>query len=441
MTGSAGLDGRIMNYEEARVYLDSISKYGSVLGLDNMKELLGRLGDPQNDLKFIHISGTNGKGSVLAYLSTVLSASGYRTGRYLSPTLFSYRERIQVDGERIEKEALARMMTRIRDAAEAMAKEGKGQPTVFEQETALSFLYFREKECDLVVLETGLGGTLDATNVITTGILEVIAPIGMDHIGVLGNTLEEIAENKAGIIKPHTCVVSAVQEPAAAAVITRVCREQRCSVTFVEAEALKNVCYGYEKQIFSYKEWKNIEISLAGSYQVENAALALDAVEALCDLGYGLPEATVRTGFLETQWRGRFTVLGKDPVFILDGAHNPPAAKVLRESLELYFAGRNLYYIFGVFSDKDYRKVIEITAPLAKHIVTVQTPGNSRALPAEELLKEVKKVQPDAQMADSISEAVEKCLGLAEKEDVIVAFGSLSYLGEVDKAYHAAKEK
>ena len=194
--------GADMNYEEARVYLDETSKYGSVLGLENMKALLNRLDNPQESLKFIHISGTNGKGTVLAYLSTILHKAGYRTGRYISPTLFSYRERIQVNEEIIEKEALARHVTAIADAVADMKEKKAGIPTAFEIETALAFLYFKEKNCDIVVLETGLGGALDATNIIQTTQLEVITPISMDHTDILGKTLKEIAVQKAGIIKP-----------------------------------------------------------------------------------------------------------------------------------------------------------------------------------------------------------------------------------------------
>lgn len=422
-----------MNYREARVYLDEVSKYGSVLGLDNIRELLGRLGNPQDDLKFIHISGTNGKGSELSYLSTILSGAGYRTGRYISPTLYAYRERIQVDGNMIEKESLAAHVSRIKEAVDAMEKEGLGNPTAFEVETALSFLYFKEKKCDIVVLETGLGGKLDATNIVKTTVLEVISSIGMDHMIYLGDTLEEIAENKAGIIKPHTVVVSAKQEPEAEAVIAKVCREKGASLQIVEPGQLFDVRYGYEKQFFSYRGWKDVEITLAGTYQVDNGALALEAAEALRRLGYQLSEEQVRKGMREASWRGRFSVIHKDPVVVIDGAHNPAAAKVLRESLKAYFAGKNLYFIFGVFADKDYESVIEITAPLAKNIITVQTPDNPRALPAEELKAAVEKVNPCVEAAGSIREAVEKSMRLAGKEGVIVAFGSLSFLGEVDR--------
>lgn len=423
-----------MNYAEARVYLDEVSKYGSVLGLENMRELLGRLGNPHDDLKFIHISGTNGKGSVLAYLSTILSGGGYRTGRYISPTLFSYRERIQVDEQKIEKESLAHHVTAIAKVIEEMKAENAGNPTAFEVETALAFLYFKEKDCDIVVLETGLGGALDATNIIKTTVMEVIAPISMDHMEFLGDTLEKIAMQKAGIIKPHTAVVSASQEPDAKKVLDHVCKENQCSMYMVDPAQITDVLYDVEEQQFSYKNWKNVKITLAGSYQILNAALALEGVEELRRLGYHLSEEQVRQGLYRAVWRGRFTLLSKNPAVIIDGAHNPGAAKELKHSLDLYFKGKDLYYIFGVFQDKDYQEVIRLTAPLAKHIITVQTPGNPRALPANELKEAVQAVNPSVEAAQSIQEAVKKSLQLAKNEDAIIIFGSLSFLGEAERA-------
>ena len=423
-----------MNYAEARVYLDEVSKYGSVLGLENMRELLGRLGNPQDDLKFIHISGTNGKGSVLSYLSTILSGGGYRTGRYISPTLFSYRERIQVDEQKIEKESLAHHVTAIAKVIEEMKAENAGNPTAFEVETTLAFLYFKEKDCDIVVLETGLGGALDATNIIKTTVMEVIAPISMDHMEFLGDTLEKIAMQKAGIIKPHTAVVSASQEPDAKKVLDHVCKENQCSMYMVDPAQITDVLYDVEEQQFSYKNWKNVKITLAGSYQILNAALALEGVEELRRLGYHLSEEQVRQGLYRAVWRGRFTLLSKNPAVIIDGAHNPGAAKELKHSLDLYFKGKDLYYIFGVFQDKDYQEVIRLTAPLAKHIITVQTPGNPRALPANELKEAVQAVNPSVEAAQSIQEAVKMSLQLAKNEDAIIIFGSLSFLGEAERA-------
>lgn len=423
-----------MNYAEARVYLDETSKYGSVLGLENMKALLDRLDNPQKSLKFIHISGTNGKGSVLAYLSTILYKAGYRTGRYISPTLFSYRERIQVNEEVIEKESLAKHVTSIAQAVENMKENDAGTPTAFEIETALAFLYFKEKKCDIVVLETGLGGALDATNIIQTTQLEVIAPISMDHTDVLGKTLREIALQKAGIIKPHTTVVTAVQQTEAREVLQQVCVEKGSRFCEVDTAEIRNVHYGYIQQSFSYKDWENIKISLAGEFQIQNAALALESINQLRREGFTLPDEAVYEGMQQAKWNGRFTIMSQEPVIILDGAHNPQAAEALKKSLESYFKDRNIYYIFGVFKDKDYKKIIEITAPLAEHIITIETPDNPRALPADILKNEVEKVNASVETGGSIEAAIKKNLSYMGADDVLVIFGSLSFLGTAAKA-------
>ncbi|MCI5904734.1 MAG: bifunctional folylpolyglutamate synthase/dihydrofolate synthase [Oscillospiraceae bacterium] len=423
-----------MDYIQARDYLNKLSAKGSVLGLERMRALLELLGNPQDTLKFIHISGTNGKGSVLAYLSTILTGAGYKTGRYISPTLFSYRERIQIDEKEIERESLAIHVTAIAEAIEKMQAKGEVTPTLFEVETAMAFLYFKEKQCDIVVLETGLGGAQDATNVISTTILEIITSISMDHTAILGDTLEKIAAQKAGIIKPDTIVVSAVQQPAAERVITETCRKKNCICHMVDRSCISEIRYGYERQSFSYRSWNNVVISLAGSYQIQNAALALEAVEALKKAGFSLSDRQIYEGLLNTRWKGRFTVIQKNPIVVLDGAHNPAAAEELRRSLELYFKGKKLYYIFGMFQDKDYQKVIELTAPLAEHITTVETRDNPRAIPAKELAEIVATVNPSVESADTIQQAVSKTMALAEDEDAVIIFGSLSFLGEAEKS-------
>lgn len=428
-----------MNYEEAREYLDQVSKGGSILGLDNMRELLKRLENPQDSLKFVHISGTNGKGSVLAYVSTVFKEAGYRTGRYISPTLFSYREKIQVNESFIGREDLARLTEEVKKAAEEMQNSGKGFPTIFEIETALAFLYFAEQKCDIVILETGLGGALDATNVITTSVMEVITSISMDHMEFLGDTLGKIALQKAGIIKPHTSVVSAVQDMEAMEVIRDVCRKKECVFDTVDQEQIKDISYGYEGQSFSYKDWKNIKISLMGSYQIKNAALALEAIEALRKLGYELNDKAVYQGMKTAVWKGRFTVISKEPFIIMDGAHNQAAAEELVRSLKLYYPGKKFYYIFGMFRDKDYHQVIRLTAPLAEHIVTVETPENPRALPAEELKKAVAEVNPSVEAAGNLRMAVNQVMEQIDKDAVIVIFGSLSFLGEAEMAVNRYK--
>ena len=423
-----------MNFTEAETYLHTISKTGSVFGLATIRELLQRLGDPQNTLKFIQIAGTNGKGSVLACLSTVLTQAGYCTGRYFSPHMASYRETIQVNGEPMEKASMARHLTEIQKAARQMEEEGMAAPTYFESLTALAFLYFREKDCDVVVLEAGLGGRLDATNVVTTTILELIVSIGMDHMDVLGNTIEEITAEKAGIIKPNTIVVSAPQKPAAREVLEAICRERGCTFRCVEDTQIKEVRFEGGMQQFSYKSWKNVAISLAGTYQVNNASLALEGVEALRKLGFSLSDRQVYEGMARAAWWGRFTQIAKEPTVIVDGAHNEDGARALRDSLERYYKGRRLYYIFGVFQDKAYQKIIQLTAPLAEYIITVQTPNNPRALPARTLKEAVAAVNPNVEAAGSIPDAVRKLNQMAKKDDVIIIFGSLSFLKEAERA-------
>lgn len=419
-----------MNYRQARDYVEEANKLGSVLGLENMYNLLKGLGNPEKKLKFIHIAGTNGKGSTLAYISTILKCSGYKVGRYISPTIYKYRERIQVDGEYIEKEYFAELMTKIKNVIDHMLLEGKKHPTAFEIETTLAFLYFLEKKCDIIVLETGLGGTLDATNVIETTICSVITTISMDHMQFLGDTLAQIATQKAGIIKPGTFVVSAVQEDEAKKVIQDTSKEKNCDLHFVDPSEISDIEYGYEVQSFLYKGEK-YEITLAGSFQIKNAALALKAMESLIQHGWNITKQAIHEGLKITKWVGRFTLIHKKPVFIVDGAHNEDAANQLRESIQLYFNNKRLIFIMGIFADKNYKKIVELTVPLASTVITVETPNNPRALPADKLAAEVSQYNVEVMAAKTLEEAVNKSFSLANDDDIIIAFGSLSYLGEL----------
>ena len=424
--------GSKMNYEEARVYLDEIAGYGSVLGLSNMRELAERLGNPQDQLKFVHIAGTNGKGSVLAYVSSVLTEAGYRVGRYISPVVSSYEEKIQVDGIPIDKADLAELVTQIARAVDAQRREKAGTPTVFEVETVLAFLYFKKKNCDVVVLETGLGGSDDATNIIENAEVCVITPVSMDHKSVLGNTLTEIAEKKAGIIKPGAKVVTAPQDGPVMNVIREKCLREGCHLTAVDTDSIERIYAGLDGQKFGYGGEK-YEIPLAGTYQVENACTALEVLGALRDRGYKISNEAIHRGFVNTKWPYRFTVINRKPTVILDGAHNPAGAKALAESVKQYLAGKKVRYVFGVFADKDYEKIIELTAPFAEEIVCVETPGNPRALPAEKLADAVKKVNPRAKAADSIGSAVRRVMEASEDDDAVVIFGSLSFLKEAER--------
>ena len=350
-----------MKEQEALDYIESLSGLGIVPGLDSIQELCGRLGNPQDDLKFVHVAGTNGKGSVSAYIATVLKCGGYRVGRYISPTIFQYRERIQVGNRCITKEALGRLMEQVKQVCDEMVEEGLSQPTPFEIETALGFLYFREKKCDIVVLETGMGGLLDATNIIQNTVLAVLTSVSMDHMKFLGKTLAEIATHKAGILKAGCRVVSIRQSREAMEVIEKRAAQLGCPLTVAEPSKASGVKYGLEKQRFTYGGFSGLEISLAGKYQIENACLALEALRVLGECGFSVNERRLRQGFLETKWPGRFTVIGKKPYFIVDGAHNEDAAKRLAESVEFYFTNKRIIYIMGVLKDKEYEKIIALT--------------------------------------------------------------------------------
>lgn len=420
-----------MNERQVMEYMEQVSAYGIVPGLDSIRELCRELGDPQKELRFVHIAGTNGKGSVSAFLAEILKCAGYRVGRYLSPTLFQYRERIQVNGSCITKAALGRGVERIKGICDGMVARGLSHPTPFEIETALGFLYFREKACDVVVLETGMGGLLDATNIVENTLAAVLTSVSMDHMQFLGDTPEKIAFQKAGIIKRGCRVVSAVQRKEVMEVIRAGAEAMGCPLQAVKPEMLSHVRYGLEKQSFDYGGLKKLELSLAGKYQIENAALAVETVEALGEQGLSVSEEALRLGLSRTQWPGRFTLIGKKPYFIVDGAHNEDAAVRLAESLEFYFTNKRVIYIMGVLKDKEYEKIIASTHALADQIITVTPPGNSRALPAYELARAVAEVHCDVTAADSLEEAVEMSRLLAGKEDVIVAFGSLSFLGRL----------
>ena len=423
-----------MTYEEAKTYLADCNQYSGEFSVEPIRNLLSLLGNPQDQLTFVHIAGTNGKGSVLAYVSTVLKESGYKVGRYISPTIFSYRERIQVNESYISREDLIRLTEKVKAAGDQLLAEGRQHPTMFEMETAIAFLYFAEQNCDLVVLEVGMGGRLDATNVIRNTKVAVLASISMDHMGFLGNTLAEIAACKAGIIKPDTTVVSMRQQPEAMEVIRQVCQRQKADLRIADAANATDIVYGCEEQYFSYGGYDSLEIHLAGSYQIANAVLAVEAVKALIDLGYAISEEAMRSGLQKASWKGRFTVLQREPYFIIDGAHNRDGARVLADSVRQYFPKKRLHYIMGVFKDKEYETIIDQMSAFDADVITVETPGNPRALPAEELAEAWKKKKTDVTFEKKIENAVRKSLEKAKKDDVILAFGSLSFLGEIVKA-------
>ena len=417
-----------MLYEEARVYLDSVSKYGSVLGLDSIKNLLEELGNPQKELTFIHIAGTNGKGSILAYLSTILTEAGYRTGRYISPTVIGYLERFQIDGAFMEEEELARLTCHVKAAAERLVEKGKPSPTVFEIETAIAFLYFKESG-------------MDATNVIGNPKLCVFASVSMDHIGVLGNTLEEIARDKAGIIKEGAEVVTGRQAACVKSVLEETSSVKGCRITEADLEKLEVVRRALETQAFTYGEFEEMEIRLAGQHQIENAVTVLEAVRALRRQGVDISDTAVRAGLRKTRWPGRMMVLEKHPLVIADGAHNEDAVRRLAENLDIYLKGKKVTAVLGVFKDKEYEKMIGIMTPYLDYVYAIDLPNRDRTLAKEELCEVLAKYGIGAEPAVHIEQALVQAKKRAGKDGVVLAFGSLSYLGEVIRLEENAERK
>lgn len=432
-----------MTFEEAYGFLKASEQYGSVLGLESMRILLDRLDNPQNCLKFVHVAGTNGKGSTAAYLANILAAAGFRVGRYISPSVFSYFEKIQISWtdntvkdntavhtDYIKEAEVTEYIERISKACSAMMEVGLPHPTVFEIETAMAMLHFVNSRCDMVVLEVGLGGRLDATNVITTTVCSVITSISMDHMHILGNTLEEIAAEKAGIIKPGIPVISYEQDEKAEEVIKETCKNNNSVLTIADFNKILVKEQNITGTVFSYEKLENVTIKLLGKNQVKNAVVAVLTITALQALGYSISERDIRNGLLSTRWSGRFEVVKDKPLFIIDGAHNEAAAISLAENIKIYFPHRRLLFIMGVLADKDYVAVLKHTAPYADRIYTI-TPGNVRGLSSKVLAKAAEKYCRQVIDAGTVSGAVSQAYQAAGEEDVIIAFGSLSYLEEV----------
>jgi dihydrofolate synthase / folylpolyglutamate synthase len=445
-----------MEFNEAMKYMDEISKFGSILGLESTKELLSRLGNPQDNLQFVHIAGTNGKGSTAAYIANIMAMSGYKIGRYISPTIREYCERIQITSKSktsdnvetiyIAKEAVARHITRIADACDAMVLDGFSHPTPFEIETAMCFLEFLEQGCDLVVLEVGMGGRLDATNVIKNTRVAVLTSISMDHMQFLGDTLAKIAFEKAGIVKEGCKVVSYKQQPEAMEVIQSVCLEKGAELVVTDFDDIQNIGYGIEKTIFDFsidesitknhEVLEKLNIQLLGKMQVKNAAVAINTVYMLKRLGYTVTKESVYTGLALTRWNGRFEKVYDNPTIILDGAHNEDAAYALKESIDLYFPDQECIYVMGVLADKEYDKVLAITTKKAKSIYTI-TPNNARGLGAQSLAKCALNYCDHVKATSSVNEALqlaieESNMGKKENKDIpIIVFGSLSFQNEV----------
>lgn len=423
-----------MNYEEALSYIHGTYKFGIKLGLHNIGALLELMDNPQDKLKYVHVAGTNGKGSTVAFISSILAASGYRAGVYTSPYIQRFTERIRVNDTEISEEDLARITGFVKSKVDIMIARGENHPTEFEVVTAIAFQYYYEKKCDVVVLEVGLGGRYDSTNVIKTPDLAVITTISYDHTDRLGNTLAEIAFEKAGIIKPGGAILSYTQDEAVTGVLSTVCTEKGASLHFVDFSGISLEKFHIGGQVFNYNGYKELEISLLGEHQLRNATVAVKAAEILVDKGYAINPESIRQGLKNARWPGRLEVLSTNPVFLIDGAHNIEGAWVLRTALDKYFTGRPVTFIMGVFRDKDYNSMIKAVIRDCRRVITV-SPESERALPAGELAGAISPYCKNVYISDTIEEAVRTSLETAVQDEVICAFGSLSYIGEIRKAF------
>ena len=450
-----------MNYSEAREYLKNVNKLGSILGLNTIKELLKRLGNPQNELKVVHIAGTNGKGSIMTFVQNILMESGYKVGRYCSPAVFNEREIIRINDEYISEEQSADLLTRIKEKCDSMYSEGLPHPTSFEIETAEALMFFKEQNCDIALIECGMGGETDATNVFEKVLCSVIATISLDHTQFLGSTIEEITKVKSGIIKENCPVVMSKQIVEAESVIKKVCKQNNSKLIIPTEQDSENVEIDGLTTKVTYKASNNKEYILnlqaLGTYQIKNAKTAVEVALVLdkaltektniCDEsdknnGTGMKnninnsgntiEKNIKKGIEKTVWPGRMEVISKEPLIIIDGAHNPGAVLELRKTLDLYFTNKRITFIRGVLSDKDFSKEAEIIADRAERIITI-TPNNSRGLDGHKLAETLVKYNHNVQVADSLKQAAEESIDTIKENraDMILAFGSLSYLGEL----------
>lgn len=417
-----------MTYEFALDYMEEVQKKGSILGLDAILELLKRLHNPQNQLKVIHVAGTNGKGSICSFLEQLYKSEGQCVGRYISPTIHCYLERFQIDGRYMKESEFVTIFETVYPVLEQMQVEGCLLPTAFEIETVIAFLFFLKKNVDIVILETGMGGREDATNVVCHPLCTVFASIGMDHMQFLGNTLEEIAYAKAGIIKKDTPVVTYPN----AECVQQVLQDEFEKVNDVDIKNLhKMFCAVKEEEIAIEEETltgsrfrylgQTYEISLGGRYQIYNAVTAIQT-KLLLD-GHVNKEA-----LKDVKWEGRFEIIGTNPLFIRDGAHNIDGVRALKESLEKHFTNRDLIFIIGVLRDKEYEKMMKELCPLASRVFTI-TPPVERGLQADILADAVRPYCKEVQAMPSLSMAMEQALEY--KQSVVVAWGSLSYLGQI----------
>lgn len=418
-----------MDFLEAQNYLEKVrSQKGIVLGLDTMRHLMAKLNNPQDKVKFIQVAGTNGKGSTAAYLTSILSEAGIKVGRYTSPAVFSSTEQYFACGSCISESEYAKGVTAVAEAAASLDGE---TPTAFEQETALAFWYFAQKGCELAILEAGLGGDMDATNIVTTTVCSIITSISMDHCRILGNKISEIAAHKAGIIKPGAPVICIEQKEDAMEPIRAAAKAADTPLYEVHRDEVRQIFSDKRESIVFFREFENLHLKMLGSCQPENAALAVQAASVL-SRSYPIEKKHIYDGIEKTRWGGRFELHSGSPDIILDGAHNPDGIRRLRESVNQMFGAVPICYVCGVLADKDYEKEIEILFGRASNVFTV-TPPSPRAMKSTDLKVAIKKRFPQLKVTSFDSEdGIEKAMEAAvSQNNPVVVCGTLTILARV----------
>lgn len=414
-----------MTIDEALSYIHSVSWKGSIPGLERTQELLERLGQPQNSLKFVHIAGTNGKGSTASMLASIFRTAGYRTGLYTSPYILCFNERMQVNGEMISDEELAEITEYVRPHAEAMADH----PTEFELVTAIAMVYFAKQKCDIVILEVGMGGELDSTNIIEQPEAAVLCNIGLDHFQFLGDDLAQIAQTKAGIIKGGDVIAYRTEVEH---VFAEKCRQTGATLYLADFDSIVPQSSDFSGQTFDHGERKNLFLPLLGEHQRKNAAVVLQTVDVLRKKGWSLSEEAVFEGLRNVRWPGRFELLSRKPIFFVDGGHNEQCMCALVKNLCDYLPDRKITALTGVMADKAVGAMFALVAPYVSQWVTV-TPDNPRAMPAEDLAHELRRFGHFVTACASVEEGVETALTLTDDDGAVVAFGSLYMVGAIRK--------
>ena len=420
-----------MNINEALSFIHKTVWLGSKPGLSRTEHLLSLMGNPHKELKFVHVAGTNGKGSTSACIASILREAGYKTGLYTSPYINVFNERMQIDGKMISDDELCRLCEYIKPFSDSMTDD---PPTEFELITALAMEYFRKNNCDIVVLEVGMGGELDSTNVIDSPEAAVICAIDLDHTAFLGNTAEKVAEAKAGIIKKGTRAALYDCEKSVYDVFESRCKQVGASLVSAGFDKIENINPSLRFIEFDFGKYKNIKLSLVGSYQPKNASVAITAIELLREKGYKISDKNIYDGLKNVSWAGRFEILGENPVFILDGAHNPHGMKATVNSLKDHFAGKKIHFVVGAMADKDVSGMMSMLTPLAESFIAVK-PDNPRAMEAETLSQLLTNLGAKSESRDSIKEAVADAVEKAGKKGIVACLGSLYFSGEIRKAY------